>query len=121
MTFKVTAGNVDDRKPVLFLAKLLAGKLVGDKGYISACLFEALVKQGLQLITRIKRNMKNKWMSLQDKFLLRKRGLIECVNDQLKNKSQIEHSRYRSVGGFMLNLLAALSAYALQTKESFLR
>ena len=90
---------------------------MGDKGYISVCLFEALLKQGLQLITRIKRNMKNKWMSLQDKFLLRKRGLIECVNDQLKNKSQIEHSRYRSVGGFMLNLLAALSAYALQTKK----
>ena len=86
---------------------------MGDKGYISACLFEALVKQGLQLITRIKRNIKNKWMSLQDKFLLRKRGLIECVNDQLKNKSQIEHSRRRRVGGFMLSLLAALSAYAL--------
>ena len=50
--------------------------------------------------------MKNKWMSLQDKFLLRKRGLIECVNDQLKNKSQIEHSRHRSVGGFYAQSLS---------------
>ena len=80
-----------------------------------------LFQQGLQLITRIKRNMKNKLMSLQDKFLLRKRGLIECVNDQLKNKSQIEHSRHRSVCGFMLNLLAALTAYALQPKKPSLR
>lgn len=121
MAFKVTAGNVDDRKPVLFLAKHLTGKLVGDKGYISASLFEELMQQGLQLITRIKRNMKNKLMTLQDKFLLRKRGLIECVNDQLKNKSQIEHSRHRSVYGFMLNLLAALTAYALQPKKPSLR
>ena len=94
---------------------------MGDKGYISACLFEALVKQGLQLITRIKRNMKNKWMSSQDKFLLRKRGLIKFVNDQLKNKSQIEHSRRHKVGGFMLNFCAALFTYALQTKKPSLR
>ena len=121
MAFKVTAGNVDDRKPALFLAKHLTGKLVGDKGYISAALFEELLQQGLQLITRIKRNMKNKLMSLYDKFLLRKRGLIECVNDQLKNKSQIEHSRHRSTCGFMLNLLAALTTYALQPKKPSLR
>ena len=121
MAFKVTAGDVDDRKPIAFLTKNLTGKLIGDKGYISQPLFEVLFQQGLQLITRIKRNMKNKLMSLQDKFLLRKRGLIECVNDQLKNKSQIEHSRHRSVCGFMLNLLAALTAYALQPKKPYLR
>lgn len=121
MAFKVTAGNVDDRKPVLFLARNLTGKLVGDKAYISASLFGELFQQGLQLITRIKRNMKNKLMTLQDKFLLRKRGLIECVNDQLKNKCHIEHSRHRSVCGFILNLLAALSAYALQPNKPSLR
>jgi len=121
MAFKVTAGNVDDRKPALFLAQYLTGKLIGDKGYISASLFEELLQQGLQLITRIKRNMKNKLISLYDKFLLRKRGLIECVNDQLKNKSQIEHSRHRSICGFMLNLLAALTAYSLQPKKPSIR
>ena len=65
--------------------------------------------------------MKNKWMSLQDKFFLRKRSLIQCVNDQLKNKSQIQHSRHRSVDGFMLNLLAAVSSCALQNKKPSLR
>jgi hypothetical protein len=42
MAFKVTAGNVDDRKPVADLVKHLAGKLFGDKGYISQTLSESL-------------------------------------------------------------------------------
>ncbi len=70
----------------------LWGKLFGDRGYISQELFEQLWAQGLQLITKLKRNMKNKLMPLLDKVLLRKRALIECVNDQLKNISQIEHT-----------------------------
>lgn len=121
MAFKLTAGNVDDRKPVPDLVKGLIGKLVGDKGYISQNLFECLWQQGLQLITRIKSNMKNKLMPLVDKLLLRKRALIECVNDQLKNISQIEHSRHRSIWNFMSNLLAGLIAYALQPKKPSIR
>ena len=66
------------------------GKLFGDKGYISQPLFDLLFKQGLQLITKIKKNMKNKLMPSTDKILLRKRALIETVNDQSKNISQIE-------------------------------
>ncbi len=69
----------------------LTGKLFGDKGYISAELFEALREQGVQLITHIRRNMKNKLMPLVDKLPLRKRSLIETVNDQLKHIAQIEH------------------------------
>jgi hypothetical protein len=117
MAFKVTAGNVDDRKPVPDLVKNLVGKLFGDKGYISQELFENLFKSGLQLITRIKGNMKNKLMPLIDKLLLRKRSLIETVNDQLKNISQIEHTRHRSIWNFMVNILGALIAYALQPKK----
>jgi len=117
MAFKVTAANVDDREPVPDLVKHLMGKLIGDKGYISQPLFEQLFEQGLQLITRIRKNMKNKLMPLIDKILLRKRGIIESVNDQLKNISQIEHTRHRSIVNFAVNILAALAAYILQPKK----
>lgn len=117
MAFKLTAGNVDDRSVVSDLVKELFGKLFGDKGYLSQALFETLMKQGIQLITRIKKNMKNKLMPLMDKLLLRKRAIIESVNDQLKNISQIEHTRHRSIWNFAANILAALIAYALQPKK----
>lgn len=76
-----------------------------------------LQQQGIQLITGIKKNMKNKLMSLLDKILLRKRSIIETINDQLKNISQIEHSRHRSIYNFVVNLLCGLIAYALQPKK----
>jgi Transposase DDE domain len=117
MAFKLTPANVDDRKPVHDLVKQLVGKLFGDKGYISQELFEKLFQKGLQLITRIKSNMKNKLMPAMDKILLRKRALIETVNDQLKNISQIEPTRHRSLWNFMVNILGALVAYALQPKK----
>lgn len=117
MAFKVTQGNVDDRIPVPDLVKGLVGKIVGDKGYISQNLFIQLWDQGLKLVTKIKKNMKNKLMLLADKILLRKRAVIESVNDQLKNISQIEHTRHRSIWNFACNLLAGLCAYALQPKK----
>jgi hypothetical protein len=64
--------------------------------------------------------MKNKLMPLFDKLLLRKRAVIESVNDQLKNKSQIEHSRHRSINNFMVNLLSGIAAYSLQPKKTSL-
>jgi len=121
MAFQITTANVDDRKPVANLVKTLIGKLVGDKGYISQKLFTALFQQGLTLITKIKKNMKNCLMPLLDKLLLRKRAIVECVNDQLKNISQIEHTRHRSVWNFLANILAALIAYALQPKKPSIR
>lgn len=117
LAVNLTPGNVDDRKPVPKLARRLTGKLFGDKGYISAELFEALWEQGVQLITHIRRNMKNKLMPLVDKLLLRKRSLIETVNDQLKNIAQIEHTRHRSPANFMVHLLAALISYTHQPKK----
>lgn len=117
MAFQLTAADTDDRKPVPHLVKELIGKLIGDKGYISQKLFDTLYQQGLQLITRVKKNMKNKLMPLIDKCLLRKRAIIESVNDQLKNISQIEHTRHRSIWNFMANILAALVAYTLQPKK----
>jgi len=117
MVFTLTAGNVDDRKPVPDLVKFLEGKLFGDKGYISQALFEKLYQQGLQLVTRLKSNMQNKLMPFIDKLLLRKRALIEAVNDQLKNISQVEYTRHRSIWNFMANILGALVAYALQPNK----
>lgn len=117
MAFKLTQATTDDRIPVSALTQGLTGKLFGDRGYISQKLFDELYQRGLQLITKIKKNMKNKLMPLIDKLLLRKRAIIESVNDQLKNISQIEHSRHRSINNFMVNLLAGLAAYALQPKK----
>jgi hypothetical protein len=113
----ITPGNTDDRKPVPRLAKRLWGKLFGDRGYISQPLFDQLWAQDVQLITKLKKNMKNKLMPLLDKLLLRKRALIETVNDQLKNICQLEHTRHRSVTNFLVNLLAALIAYTYQEKK----
>lgn len=117
LAFTLTPGNVDDRKPVPRLAKRLFGKLFGDKGYISHPLFEQLWRQGLQLVTAVKANMKNRLLPLIDKLLLRKRYIIETINDQLKNQSQIEHSRHRSPINFLINVLAGVIAYTWQPKK----
>lgn len=111
-----TPGNVNDRTPVPGLTRRLFGKLVGDKGYISQELFEQLFVRGLQLITRIKSNMKNRLMLLWDKLLLRKRAIIETVLDQLKNISQIEHSRHRAVVNYFADIVAGLIAYTYREK-----
>ena len=119
LAFVLTPGNVDDRKPVPKLTKRLMGKLFGDRGYLSQALFEQLLQHGLQLITTLRRNMKPRLLPLLDHLFLRKRALIESVNDQLKNISQIEHSRHRSFKNFFVNLLAGLIAYTWQpTKPS---
>jgi Transposase DDE domain len=114
----LTAGNVDDRVPVPDLAKALFGKLFGDKGYISKPLFKKLFDAfGIQLVTGIKSNMKNQLMVLSDKLLLRKRSIIETIYDQLKNISQIEHTRHRSLPNFLVNLISGLIAYCHQPKK----
>ncbi len=114
----LTPGNVDDRAPVPDLVKRLFGKLFGDKGYISPPLFRKLFEAfGLQLITRLKSNMKNQLMSMSDKLLLRKRVIIETITDQLKNISQIEHTRHRSFFNFLVNLVCGLIAYCHQDKK----
>lgn len=117
--FVITPGNVDDRQPLQdsnFLNKV-AGKLFADKGYISQKLFENLFIDGIQLITGIKSNMKNQIMSMYDKIMLRKRSVIETVNDELKNICQIEHSRHRSFVNFITNMISGLIAYSFLPKK----
>lgn len=113
----LTKGNLDDRKPVSKLTKNLFGKLFGDKGYVSKKLFNLLFKRGLKFITGMRKNMKNTLLSVYEKLLLRKRFIIETINDQLKNISQIEHTRHRSPFNFLVNLLCGLIAYTFQAKK----
>lgn len=117
LSLRLTPGNTDDRRPVPELVKGLFGKLFGDKGYVSEPLFEALYDEGVQLVTKLKRGMRNRLMPLFDKIMLRKRAIIESVTDQLKNISQIEHSRHRSVANCFVNLLAGLLAYTWREKK----
>lgn len=113
----ITSGNVDDRRPVRLLARKLWGKLFGDKGYISAPLKLLLGEQGVEFITKLKRKMKPQELKEADKILLRKRAVIESVIDQLKNISQIEHTRHRSFWNFLVNLVAGLVAYTWREKK----
>lgn len=119
LDFVITQGNVDDRKPLedMELHKNIFGKLYGDKGYISKDLFEKLFVDGVHLVTKIRKNMKNSLMLMQDKIALRKRALIETVNDELKNMCQIEHTRHRSFDNFITNLLSGLIAYSFFPKK----
>src|SRR3954470_24879007 len=117
LSLRLTPGNTDDRRPVPELVKGLFGKLFGDKGYVSQPLFEALYDEGVQLVTKLKRGMRNRLLPLLDKIMLRKRAIIESVNDQLKNISQIEHSRHRSVANCFVNLVGGLIAYTWREKK----
>jgi hypothetical protein len=114
---KLTTGNVHDTKPVRELASGLIGKLYADKGYISKSLKTDLLDNDVELVTNVRKNMKAKALSLWDKAMLSRRFIIETINDQLKNISQIEHSRHRSSNGFMLNLLGGLVAYCLKDNK----
>ena len=117
LNIALTTGNIDDRKPVLELLKGQSGQFFGDKGYISKAKAEDLRNLNIILVTKFKKKMKNKLMTMLDKQLLRKRAIVESVIEQLKNISQIEHSRHRSPTNFVVNLLAGLIAYCHRPKK----
>ncbi len=116
----ITPSDVDDRKPLEYksFVEFIYGKLVGDKGYIGKNLFDRLFVDGIQPITKLKSNMKGTLMSVSDKLLLRKRAIIETVNDELKNIAQVEHSRHRIFDNFIVNLLSGIAAYCCFPKEA---
>lgn len=119
LNFMIAPGDVDDRKPLERKAfmEFLYGKLVGDKGYIGKGLFQRLFVDGIQLITKLKSNMKGAIMRISDRVLTRKRAIIETINDELKNIAQVEHSRHRSFENFIANMLGALAAYCFFPKK----
>lgn len=119
LNFVITQGNVDDREPLKNerFIQSVKGKLYADKGYLSKELTSLLFIDGLHLITNIRNNMKNCLIELKDKIMLRKRSVIETINDELKNMCQIEHSRHRSFGNFITNILSGLIAYSFFPKK----
>jgi len=123
LSFCLTPGNVDDRdqQTLKTLTKNLFGKLFADRGYISSSLFETLFNNGIHLVTGIKSNMKSRLMSFHDRIMLRKRSIIEAINDELKNICEVEHTRHRAMHNFVMNLISALAAYCFFEKKPTIR
>ena len=109
LNFKFTPGNVDDREPLKQkrFRQNIKGKLCADNGYIGQTLFEDLFLDSIQLITKMKNNIRNFLMSVADKIMLKKLALIETVNDELKNIAQIKHSEHYSFNNFIANTRSA--------------
>lgn len=76
-----------------------------------------LFGNGIQLITAVRSSMKSKALSNEEKLLLRKRSIIETINDELKNICHAEHTRHCSLNGFLLNLMSAIAAYSFFPKK----
>ena len=117
LSFCLTRGNVDDGTPVPYLVKNLTGKLFGDRGTISKKLTGLSAMQDPELITTLKKNMKPGVIAAFNKPILRKPGIIETINDQLKNVFSLEHGRHRSLINFLVNAIASLVACSCQPKK----
>lgn len=120
LSFFITSGNVADNNEgvLLKLTKKITGKLFGDRGYlVNQALFKKLYLNGIQLITKIRKNMKNKLISMADKLLLRKRGVIESLGNILKEALSLEHTRHRSAAGFVCHIASTLIAYNFRDKK----
>lgn len=117
LSFRITRANVDDRSLVPEMMHGLFGRLYGDRGYISQDLFDDLYAKGISLMTTIRKNMKPRLMTLFDSMMLKKRVLIETINDHLKNVCQIDHTRHRSPYNFFVNLLSGLVCYSMMPKK----
>jgi IS5 family transposase len=111
--FTLTPANVDDRKPVRELLRGMFGKVYGDKGYISKELFESLLREGIHLVTRLKKGMKEALLTKEDARGLYERSKIETVLGQLKNRFEIEQTRHRSPRNAMIHIITALISYNL--------
>lgn len=113
VVFNITSGNVADNNPKLLdnLTKRLEGFLYGDAGYITS-LAKKFKERGLELITKLRENMKPIEITPEQKHYLKHRGLIESVFNLMKNHCDIEHSRHRSVKNFIINLWSGLIAYS---------
>jgi Transposase DDE domain len=113
VALKLTPGNVADTGPVPSLTKDLIGKLFGDKGYIGKELAETLLRRGLALFTRVRKNMKPLPLSMTDKMLLNARNMAETIIGHIKAFSSLNLPKHRSPINAFLHVLAALTAYQL--------
>jgi hypothetical protein len=106
----LSAGDVDDRKPVISMSKNLFGQIFGDRGYVSELIETCLKAFGISFFAKPKKNMKKSMNPIQ-KTLLKKRCLIETVFGEIKRRTSIEHSRHRSIWNFFTNILSSLVSY----------
>ncbi|MFT0694046.1 IS982 family transposase [Acinetobacter bereziniae] len=111
VSYCITTDNVDDRKvlPDLVQSSKLKGKLFGDRSYIGKNWKVRLAEMGVQLITRVKRNMKPQALDPFDHAVLRKRGIIESPFNQMKSQFDLEHTRHRSKIGLLTTIFSALT------------
>ena len=122
LSFVFTPANTDDRQPLTKLVSAgVCGNLYADRGYISKDLREMLSKRGVNLIYKVRKNMKPLRLSVVDEVLLKKRVLIESVIKELKTQTQLEHTRHRSLKNFQVNAIAALIAYTYLLKKPTLK
>ena len=114
ISFVITQGNVDDRQPLSMesFIRNVSGKLYADRGYISEKLAETLFVDGIDFVAKMRNNMKGGELPLQDRVMIRKRAVIESVNDELKNICRVEHTRHRCFTNFITNPIAGLLAYS---------
>lgn len=115
MAISITRASTVDLSQLTTLTKHITGKLFADKAYISKALWTELMSKGLKLYTALRKGMKQHFISITDKLLLRKRSLIESLFNVLKNRMNLEHTRHRSPTNFLIHILACLSAYALKS------
>ncbi len=123
ISFVITQGNVDDRQPLSMdsFIRSVSGKLYADRGYVSQKLAEILFVDGIHIVAKMRNNMKGGELPLQDRLMLRKKAVIESVNDEIKNICQIEHTRHRCFANFITNLIAGILAYSLLPKKPSIR
>ena len=110
---KLTPGNVHDGTPVEQLTRHLTGKLFGNKGYLGKKRAAALLKRGLVLLTKGRKNMQALPLTLTDKLLLNARNMAETIIGHIKAFSSLNLPKHRAPLNAFLHLLAALTAYQL--------
>lgn len=117
VVFQFTPGNITDNNMDLLegITAHLKGFLYGDKGYLTS-LKSKFKERGLNLITKVRKNMKKQYLTPEQKYYLKHRGIVESVFDLAKHLCQIEHSRHRKEGNFITNALSALLAYTFLDK-----
>lgn len=120
LDFTISSGNVVDNNAKIIerMMQNIHGKVYGDKGYLlNAELFQKLYCQGIHIVTKIRKNMKNKLMDIGDKIMLKKRGVVESVGAVFKEDLNIEHSRYRSPITLFINVFCGLIAYSFRKNK----
>ena len=117
----ITKASTDDRKGLKLMINGIFGKIYADRGYLGKQFFKDLFAKGIQVITRIRKNMKNKLLHVADKICLKKRMIIESIFSSIKSCGTFVHSRHRNIVNALCHILSALIFYQLrENKPSFL-